>query len=50
MTPWETGPDHDPDSPCYQTLSHSDEEVDYNKMDQGNKKGPMSRYVFEKTH
>merc|ERR1719431_2303627 len=28
-------------------LGDSDDEADYNKMDQGNKKGPMSRFDFD---
>jgi hypothetical protein len=29
------------------TLDDSDDEVDYSKMDQGNKKGPVGRWDFD---
>ena len=29
------------------TLADSDDEVDYSKMDQGNKKGPVGRWDFD---
>ena len=31
----------------YDALGDSDDEVDYTKMDQGNKKGPVGRWDFD---
>ena len=31
----------------YDAAGDSDEEVDYTKMDQGNKKGPVGRWDFD---